>query len=105
MQSESCDLTDLAFTLSKRREHFQHRAYCITDGKGAFAPSQSIDASSAPQVVFVFTGQGAQHAEMAKNLCLQFLSFDQDIRRLDEILAKLPNPPTWAIRGTCVPPH
>lgn len=51
-----------------------------------------------PQIVMVFTGQGAQWAGMGKELLLDFPSFAEDMCQLSRVLRNLPILPTpWNI--------
>lgn len=97
VRSNVCNLNDLAFTLANRREHLESRGYCITDGSVPGEIMGSGKAKKPPQINFVFTGQGAQWPGMAIPLAKEFPSFDADIREYGEILAQLPNPPTWSV--------
>lgn len=92
-------LKDVAYTLGARREHLPHRAFAVTDGKGAFETSSVVKTRSPSQVTFVFTGQGAQWAGMAKQLMVDFPEFLDDIKMMDRVLAGLPTPPMWKIEG------
>lgn len=65
-------LEDLAHNLGARREHLLYRAFCVTDGKKPFKTSSVARYETAPEVVFVFTGQGAQWAGMAQRLLEDF---------------------------------
>ncbi|KAF1992963.1 polyketide synthase [Amniculicola lignicola CBS 123094] len=91
-------LHDLAYTLGNRRVHYEHRTFAITDGSEGLESEPtthiSIEDSS---VVFVFTGQGAQWAEMGKQLMDDFASVRDGIVELDKILSKCHFPPTWKI--------
>ncbi|KAL5046523.1 hypothetical protein BDW71DRAFT_214582, partial [Aspergillus fruticulosus] len=91
-------LQDLAYTLGVRREHLSHRAFTVAK------PNELLDESNfqtgrdrAPEVTFVFTGQGAQWAGMGKDLLDAFPSARKDIQRLDESLRSLPDGPFWSI--------
>ena len=92
-------LKDLAHTLGARKEHLPHRAYCVMDGKAPFEISTLAKSKSTPKVVFVFTGQGAQWAGMAKQLLEDFAEFRNDIKAMDNVLAGLPTPPSWTIES------
>ena len=92
-------LPDLAHTLGARREHLAHKAFCVTDGKGNLEISPFTKSKSIPQVVFVFTGQGAQWAKMGIELLDDYPEFCKDLRAMDDTLARLPDPPSWTIEG------
>ncbi|KAJ5537168.1 Fum1p [Penicillium frequentans] len=92
-------LPDLAYTLGKRREHMKHRAFAVVHpGKPidqcAFMTSQVMSAD----LVFVFTGQGAQWPGMGKDLMDTFESFRKDIQSMDLALQKLESPPNWSLQ-------
>jgi len=99
VKTKSPNVRDLAYTLGARREHLPHRTFCITDGLRELEVFPSVKSGDPPQVVFVFTGQGAQWPQMGRQLIADFLSFREDIREMDRILAGLPHPPPWAIEG------
>ena len=108
----------LAFTLGCRRSHFpQQKAYVIAQahvgGKGDDTNVHSMKLAERPASVpaehqgpspvgFVFTGQGAQYATMAKELLDGNGLFQKTIRELDEILQGLPIglAPTWSLEST-----
>ncbi|KAL8836758.1 MAG: hypothetical protein Q9170_002787 [Blastenia crenularia] len=90
---------DLAHTLGARREHLTHRSFCVTDGKEPLEIASVMKTKSCPKIVFVFTGQGAQWAGMAKHLWEDFDRFRNDIKEMDGVLAGLPSPPSWTIEG------
>ncbi|PKY01889.1 thiolase-like protein [Aspergillus campestris IBT 28561] len=105
-KSRTVAAQDLAHTLGTRRDHHQHRAFALMTGENSIselAAFESGAASTKPpkQLVFVFTGQGAQWPGMGKELMPAFDGFRTDIRRLDNVLQSLPNPPTWSMEGTC----
>ncbi|WP_454561571.1 type I polyketide synthase [Mycobacterium haemophilum] len=75
------DLSDVAYTLARRRKHDVTMAAVVRDREHAVTVlraaehdnvfvGESADAteSSSDRVVFLFPGQGAQHVEMAKGL-------------------------------------
>ncbi|TVY84105.1 Highly reducing polyketide synthase FUM1 [Lachnellula suecica] len=91
-------LRDLSYTLASRRDHHEQRTFAISDGEEPFIaqPSTRIK-NSAKSLVFVFTGQGAQWAEMGKQLIDDFESVRQDILEMDKILSESHTPPSWNI--------
>ncbi|RYP68709.1 hypothetical protein DL771_006510 [Monosporascus sp. 5C6A] len=91
-------LPDLAYTLANRRVHLEHRTFAIADGlEGLEAEPTTKTSTEEKSLVFIFTGQGAQWAEMGKQLMDDFPSAGDNIIELDNILAKCQTPPTWKI--------
>jgi acyl transferase domain-containing protein/NADPH:quinone reductase-like Zn-dependent oxidoreductase len=94
---EHC-LSDLAYTLGNRRVHYEHRTFAITDGSDDLEPEPlTLVSAEESTVIFVFTGQGAQWAEMGKQLIEDFPSVRDNILELDQILAKCHEPPAWKV--------
>jgi acyl transferase domain-containing protein len=93
--------SDLAYTLGCRREHLSHRAFAVgrPDKPVDMSSFQKSEPAAERQIVFVFTGQGAQWAGMGKSLIESFESFRSDIQSLDEVLHDLENPPCWSLEG------
>ncbi|KAK1993234.1 beta-ketoacyl synthase domain-containing protein [Colletotrichum falcatum] len=93
-------LSNVAYSLAARREIHMHRAFCVADGSGTLQISPVTKRRcSTPDVVWVFTGQGAQWAQMGKELVEQEPLFRGRIDALDITLAGLPEPPSWRIKG------
>ncbi|KAK1961219.1 beta-ketoacyl synthase domain-containing protein [Colletotrichum sublineola] len=93
-------LNNVAYSLAARREIHTHRAFCVTDGNGALQISPITNRRcSLTNVVWVFTGQGAQWAQMGKELIEQEPLFGERIDALDKILAGLSQPPSWTIKA------
>ncbi|KAF4946648.1 hypothetical protein FGADI_11037 [Fusarium gaditjirri] len=69
-------ITDASYTLARHRKHLPHRAFIV---------SQS----------FVFSGQGAQWPEMAKQLFERDTAFRDDLQAMDLVLQRLEFPPSW----------
>lgn len=94
-------LRDLAYTLATRRDHLEQRTFAICDGEEPLIAQPSVRAKSTEKtLIFVFTGQGAQWAEMGKQLIDDFPSVREDIAEMDKILSRCHTPPSWSIRGT-----
>lgn len=95
-------LHDLAHTLGVRREHLSSRAFAIIDTS---SPEQLSTTSfksreaSESEIVFAFTGQGAQWPAMGKDLFENFESFRNSIRYMDGILQSLETRPDWRLEG------
>lgn len=93
-------LGDLAYTLGARRKHLSRRGFLVK--ANAVSPNvgaiKSSIASRAPDLTYVFTGQGAQWAGMGREL-MGFKSFCDDIRSLDIVLQSLRKPPSWSLEG------
>lgn len=94
-------INDMSYTLGMKRDILTHRAFCVTDGQGTFelSPIQNPTLKSPPRIVFCFTGQGAQCAQMGKELIQNVPLFKKSIEHLDQILARLTNPPNWKLLG------
>ncbi|PYI02487.1 polyketide synthase [Aspergillus sclerotiicarbonarius CBS 121057] len=90
-------LEDVAYTLANRRPHHSHRAYAVTDGPSSWQASTGEIVAPSPQIVWVFTGQGAQWPEMGAELLETNPTFRDTIHKLDRFLRSLPNPPPWTI--------
>ncbi|KAL7934550.1 putative polyketide synthase [Trichoderma chlorosporum] len=90
-------LLDLSYTLGARREDLRQRAFAVYDGVNPPELSPIVKHKNPPQVILVFTGQGAQWAEMGADLLEQYPSFQSDIREMDATLKRLPNPSSWTI--------
>jgi acyl transferase domain-containing protein len=93
-------LEDIAYTLGARREHLPYRSFTVTDNR--MLPRFSAPAKVPkvrPEVIFVFTGQGAQWATMGTILMSDFPTALRDLELMDEALSRLPEPPTWTFKG------
>ncbi|KAJ4255263.1 hypothetical protein NW757_004776 [Fusarium falciforme] len=97
---------DLAYTTGVRRERLPYRSFAVSDGSAPLeftAPSRTP--ATAPQVTFVFTGQGAQWATMSVKLMEEFPSVEEDFKNLDKALSQLPYPPSWSIADELLKPQ
>lgn len=80
---------DLAYTLGRRRQHLPHRAFTIAKGgvlDSVSAPT-NVKGAGHPDIVMVFTGQGAQWPQMGHALLKSNVHFQRTIRALDATLA------------------
>ena len=93
-------LSDLSYTLSRRREHLPHRSFLVVEGSTV---TEALALAKAPvnllPITMIFSGQGAQWPEMGKMLIEQNLEFRADIRLMDEMLKEFRHPPSWTIEG------
>lgn len=104
IERESFCLSDLAYTLSVKRHHWNVRSFCVSDGKTL----QAIPGIKIPKfkgLLFIFTGQGAQWPGMGRQLLRDFPSFIKDIRKMDLWLTECAHPPSWKIEGTSISYH
>lgn len=93
VESHPATLEDMAYTLGARREHLPYRSFAITDGLTLPVFSASSKAPKVPpDVVYVFTGQGAQWATMGTSLMSDFPTALRDLELMDKALSKLPEP-------------
>ncbi|KAL4956616.1 hypothetical protein BDW69DRAFT_181394 [Aspergillus filifer] len=86
----------LAYTLSCRREHLSHRAFCVLgsehNGEVIYPAKRT---KQTPIINYIFTGQGAQWPAMGKDLVKLFPQFRDDLVQMSKVLAKSPHPPIW----------
>lgn len=95
-------LEDMAYTLACRREHRPWRAFAVADGTSTLTFSSPSRAPTAkPEVVLVFTGQGAQWPSMGAKLLSDFPSVAHDLGLMDSALSMLGTElaPTWNLAG------
>jgi acyl transferase domain-containing protein len=83
------------------REAYPCRLFVISDHTAMWhvSPTSLSGNKRAAPVVWVFTGQGAQWAQMGKEIIQEHPLVSRRIDELDAILARLPEPPLWTIRG------
>lgn len=111
--NDPSELESMAFTLSNGRDHLRKRSYVVAELDNSSAKAvavtpeaEAVSASSTAidphPFAFVFTGQGAQSAGMAKELLWTSPDFQATIQRLDKVLQALPPPyaPSWTLEQT-----
>jgi acyl transferase domain-containing protein len=99
-------LDDLAFSINERRSVFPWKAAVVGDTIAGLAVSlsENVKARSAvrrPTLGFVFTGQGAQWAEMGKELLLTYPVFKRSVLEIDKFLKDIGAP--FTVQGTVTP--
>lgn len=106
LQLNPSSLSDLAYTLGRRREHLNYRGFSVLNDGTEMEILPPAKIKSGPmETIFVFTGQGAQWAGMGKELFLNDAGFRTDIQYMDKVLASLDPPPCWRIQGNSLPIH
>lgn len=95
------DLDQLAFALQTGRKAFNHRKYiqvkniqellCSIDGKEVGHAYMNSIKPGTDRVVFMFTGQGSQYLNMAKELYDQEAFFKKEVDNCLHILSNIPN--------------
>jgi acyl transferase domain-containing protein len=94
-------LADLSYTLNVRREPLAHRAFAVVEGQPKFEPfqvSQFTKSEEGREIAFVFTGQGAQWAQMGAELFESSAIFRNSIEKMEKTLRNCPNPPEWSLK-------
>lgn len=91
-------LPKLAYTLARRREHYQFRTFAVCSEEDHFRTAPVVKASAnAPGVTMIFSGQGAQWAQMGHELLDDNAEFLQAIKAMDQVLESLQHRPEWSI--------
>ena len=98
-------LPKLAYALACRREHHQFRTFavCSEQDKLQIAPVVKAPAN-APGITMIFSGQGAQWAQMGHELLNDNPGFLQTIKAMDQVLKSLQYPPDWSIETELIKP-
>ncbi|WAO96249.1 Carrier domain-containing protein [Fusarium falciforme] len=98
---------DMAYTLAHHRQSFPHRAFMVVKADGSLVETSSPARapSSAPGVVMVFNGQGAQWPEMGKQLFETDAYFREDVMKMNDILKSLMHPPSWNLQDELFAPR
>ncbi|KAI0449065.1 putative polyketide synthase [Xylaria acuta] len=106
------DIHNLAYTLRRRRSVFPYRTSVtagsveelqteialLLDDKSSPVGLRALAGRSAPKILGVFTGQGAQYARMGAELLEKSHKARCIIQDLESYLAVLPDPPTWGLQ-------
>ena len=100
-------MKDLAYSLSNHLSQLERRGFIIAQSSASFKditlenlqrlPPNSR-ASGLP-LAFVFTGQGAQWANVGLELLDKYSCFQNSLKSLDDVLMQLQHPPPWKIQG------
>ena len=93
-------LASVAYTLANRREHLPYRAFVVASTDQPGTASLSVKAGPTPQIIFVFTGQGAQWPQMGRDSLRTNTVFRNSIQNLDKYLQSLGGAgPEWTIEA------
>ena len=95
-------LHDLSYTLNVRREPLPYRAYSVVSKSSMVQPLKvsTFERNTGQyQLVYVFTGQGAQWARMGASLLEGNPVFRKTIQDLEVELSKLEPAPSWSLTG------
>lgn len=104
LASHTDSLNDISYTLNNKRQPLSHRAFVIASEDNPLEPSRINKPTEIPNLIFAFTGQGAQWAQMGRELFSKEPSFSDSIRGLDKVLSSLPEPPPWSLRDEILKP-
>jgi acyl transferase domain-containing protein len=104
------DYDNLCYTMSKRRTKLSNLGYILSKpstGAADFTAKslvQSAETFQSLPLAYVFTGQGAQWAQMGKELLEDNLVFSETIGDLDDVLMSLEHAPSWTLREALLEP-
>lgn len=99
VQKNPARVADLAFTLCNKREHLPHRAFSVNNPLGLLTTSAPSKTGEPPNIVMVFTGQGAQWPQMGGSMIHNavYPAFRKSIQDIDSHLKTLTHGPEWSI--------
>ncbi|CAK3992631.1 polyketide synthase [Lecanosticta acicola] len=100
-------VADLAYTLANHREHWNQRCFAVAKKFDALSPAAVVKSPSVvPQLVMVFTGQGAQWPLMGRELMQDpgYSVFKDSIKLLDKHLQTTSFRPDWSIEEELLHP-
>ena len=108
--ADQYNILDLAYTLGSRRSSFFNRGYAIASAEEIEEDLNSEEMTfgkrgSGAKIGFIFTGQGAQSAQLGKELMESFPSYLGSIREMDAILQSLgDDAPSWTLEDVILEP-
>ena len=100
-------IADLASSLGARRSRLRARGFILAGPQSLSADLQlqnlytnkGYEGVPPQSLAFVYTGQGAQWAQMGLDLMQEFPDFQTTIRRLDRVLHNSAKQPQWTLEG------
>ncbi|OJJ45037.1 hypothetical protein ASPZODRAFT_160532 [Penicilliopsis zonata CBS 506.65] len=109
LHRQTHDFHELLYTMTARRTRFSHRAIIPVEmsQKRSLTLGEPVigrASSRTPVVAFVFTGQGAQWAEMGRHLLESYPVVQRTFRKLNLALSRLKQRPTWSLEEILLAP-
>ncbi|KAB8291743.1 hypothetical protein EYC80_006538 [Monilinia laxa] len=101
VKSHPDSLPNLAYTLALRREYHVHRTFavCTPEEQDDLKPAPIVKSTANTSgITMIFSGQGAQWAQMGRELLCDDAIFLQAIQTMDSILQSLQHPPEWTLK-------
>ncbi|KAL3478336.1 hypothetical protein BJX99DRAFT_256663 [Aspergillus californicus] len=94
---------DTSYTMACRRQRLSHRAFAVGSVNSFdISPTQKIGPT--PDLVWVFTGQGAQYAGMGQELITHNVLARSTIQQLDQVLDEINPERSWTIHDELLKP-
>lgn len=99
LETNPAKLQDVSHTLASRREHLNYRSFAIARDMSPLTATAAEQAGPVPQLVFIFTGQGAQWPQMGSKLIKTNSTFRDTIREAQRHLQAILPTLNWSIEG------
>ncbi|KAI9373556.1 polyketide synthase [Aspergillus egyptiacus] len=94
VSSDLVKIDRLAYTLATKRGRMLWRSFAVTQGAKEVSPVKPVRSSTETGLVFVFTGQGAQYADMGSGL-LEYPEFSKIMYQIEAVYRSLGCP--WSL--------
>ncbi|KAL4802595.1 hypothetical protein BDV18DRAFT_163998 [Aspergillus unguis] len=98
LAENATQVADASYTLGCHRRTHTNRAFAV-GSVGSWDVSPVRKAELSPDLVWAFAGQGAQYAEMGKELIKSHAAATATIRHLDQVLDSIDPGRSWTIHG------